>query len=195
MVRDLAVKPHSMLLPSDFIIHPWGSVLQNNESETIALNIMRILKRTGDTWRRLEWSEYKEERLKDGNFTEAEKYYFDLALPYCVSQDTAVLFSKSWNIPAIGTVGYEAIMEANLSRLKVEQSKADVQYFFDNFIDIEEHNISNALNDLLTYKRSKVPFDLNNHIVNFQKYVLPHLVEWSKTKDRHPVTLEKLDQE
>jgi len=66
-----------MKRPSDFTVQPWGSVLQKSEAETIAANIMVILKRTGDEWRSLTWDEYKTERLKDGSFTEGEKVYFD----------------------------------------------------------------------------------------------------------------------
>lgn len=82
--------------PSNFTKHPLDSVLKNNESETIARNIMVILERTGNEFRPLGWEEYKSERLKDGNFTEGEKYYFDKAIDYCKSPDTAKLFSKSW---------------------------------------------------------------------------------------------------
>lgn len=82
--------------PSNFSFQPWGSVLQKSEAETIAANIMVILKRTGDTWRELTWEEYKEERLKDGKFTEGEKYYFDKVIGYCKSADSAILFSPNW---------------------------------------------------------------------------------------------------
>jgi hypothetical protein len=82
--------------PSHFTAYPWSSVLQNSESEIIALNIMLILKRTGDTFRDLSWEEYKAERIKDGNFSEREKGYFDAVLPYCKSAETARLFSAKW---------------------------------------------------------------------------------------------------
>lgn len=82
--------------PSNFKKYPWNSVLQKSESETIAANIMVILERTGNKFRPLTWTEYKKERLKDGNFTELEKGYFEEVIPYCKSADTAQLFSKSW---------------------------------------------------------------------------------------------------
>lgn len=82
--------------PSKFTIRPWSSVFGKSENETIALNIMRILKRTGNEFRELTWEEYKEERIKDGNFTEFEKKYFDENIPYCKSADTAKLFSPTW---------------------------------------------------------------------------------------------------
>ena len=85
-----------MSKPSEFAKHPFSSVLQNCESETIACNIMQILKRTGDTFRPLTWDEYKLEREKDGSFTEREKGYFDDVIDYCASDQTARLFSKSW---------------------------------------------------------------------------------------------------
>ncbi len=83
-------------LPSDFTNYPWSSVLQNSESETIAVNIMKILKRTGNTWRELTFEEYKKEREKDGHFTSKEELYFNDVIPYCKSTDTAALFSKEW---------------------------------------------------------------------------------------------------
>lgn len=50
--------------PSNYTTFPWDSVLQNAESETIAQNIMIILKRTGDKWRKLSFEEYQQERKK-----------------------------------------------------------------------------------------------------------------------------------
>jgi len=83
--------------PATFCMkHPWGSVLQNSESETVAKNIMVILERTGNKFRKLTWDEYKSERQKDSNFTEGEKHYFDKVIGYCKSADTAKLFSKEW---------------------------------------------------------------------------------------------------
>ena len=82
--------------PSNFTKFPMSSVKQNSESEQIAVNIMVILKRTGDTFRPLTWDEYKEERLKDGGFTEGERRYFDAVIDYCASPETARLFSPVW---------------------------------------------------------------------------------------------------
>lgn len=79
-----------------FTSYPWDSVLQKSECETIARNIMIILKQTGDIFRDLKWGEYKKERLKDGGFTQSEKEYFDQAIPHCKSADTARNFSKVW---------------------------------------------------------------------------------------------------
>jgi hypothetical protein len=75
---------------------PFSSAVQNTESEVIAKNIMVILSRTGDKWRSLSWKEYKEERLKDGEFTEGEKEYFDKIQFYTKDESSARCFSKSW---------------------------------------------------------------------------------------------------
>jgi len=82
--------------PSNYTSQPWNSVLQKSEAETVAGNIMKILAKTGDTWRELTWEEYKEERIKDGGFSESEKHYFEKVIPYCKSEDTANLFAKDW---------------------------------------------------------------------------------------------------
>ena len=73
-----------------------ASVLRKSEAETVARNIMVILKRTGDTWRELSYDEYKEERQKDGHYTDQERRYFEQVIPYCKSAETAVLFSPKW---------------------------------------------------------------------------------------------------
>ena len=82
--------------PSDFTNDPMGSVLQKSEAETIAQNIMVILKRTGKEFRELSFEEYKREREKDGDFHIIEKKYFEQIIGYCKSPDTAKLFSKRW---------------------------------------------------------------------------------------------------
>lgn len=82
--------------PSNFTKHPFNSVTSNSESETIARNIMVILQRTGNHWRRLSWEEYSTERLKDGNFTQSEYRLFDKVINYCISEETACLFCSNW---------------------------------------------------------------------------------------------------
>ena len=57
---------------------------------------MKILKRNGDTFRPLSWSEYFKERLKDGGFSESENDYFDEVTGYCKSADAAKSFSSHW---------------------------------------------------------------------------------------------------
>lgn len=82
--------------PSIFAIHPWNCILQKSEAETVAKNIMSILFRTGDTFRELTWDEYKRERLKDQNFTESEKVFFDQVNYYCLNSERASCFSPDW---------------------------------------------------------------------------------------------------
>jgi len=85
-----------IMKPSNYVGYPWSSILQKSECETIAQNIMIILKRTGNKFRDLPWSEYASERKKDGNFTESEKQYFDKVIDFCKSGDTAKLFCSGW---------------------------------------------------------------------------------------------------
>ena len=82
--------------PSDFTVFPTDSVKQNHQTEQIAINIMVILKRTGDTFRPLDWEEYKKERLEDGHFTDREQGYFDGVIAHCASPETAKKFSPAW---------------------------------------------------------------------------------------------------
>lgn len=87
-----------MKKPSDFgkAGKPMSSVLKKSEAETVAHNYMVILYRKGDEWRGLSWEEYKDERIKDGHFTEGERYYFDQVAPYCQSAETARTFAPKW---------------------------------------------------------------------------------------------------
>ena len=82
--------------PKDYTVGPWSSITQNSECETIATNIMVILGRNGNNWRILPWKEYKEERLKDGNFTNGEKELFERVESYCCSPEKAKDFAPSW---------------------------------------------------------------------------------------------------
>ncbi|PID34886.1 MAG: hypothetical protein CR971_00920 [candidate division SR1 bacterium] len=85
--------------PSDFSkIRPWSSIFQNVECETIALNIVGILARTGDEWRELKWEEYKEEREKEGVSLSSKHEYFEAISEYCSTYKTARLFSPDWKI-------------------------------------------------------------------------------------------------
>lgn len=84
--------------PSDFLDNPMGSVKNKSEYETIARNIMVILSKTGDIFRKLSWVEYYTFRLKDDkkhNINE-EKKYFEEVVNYCESEKTARLFSPIW---------------------------------------------------------------------------------------------------
>ena len=83
--------------PEDFRkIHPFDSAVQKTECEIVARNIMSILSRTGNTFRKLDYDEYVSERLEDGNFSPVEARYFDDVIGYCKSADTAELFSSAW---------------------------------------------------------------------------------------------------
>lgn len=91
-----------MANPSDFITYPWDSVFRNSECETVALNIMKILSRTGNMWRTLSWEEYLDERVKDGGgntystFAGYESDFFKKVLEYTTSENAARKFSNQW---------------------------------------------------------------------------------------------------
>ena len=92
-----------MATPKDFIKYPYDSVFHNSERETVALNIIKILSRTGNTWREITWSEYLNERIKDGggnthNYKHgSESTLFKEVVRYTCSEDVARLFSPSWD--------------------------------------------------------------------------------------------------
>jgi len=96
-------KPSSVLeigkgSPSDFY-GSFNSVFNKSEYEIIANNIMTILERVGNTWKKLPWKTYKRERMKDGAIdwhVEAEREYFDGAVLYCVSPEKAAAFCPRW---------------------------------------------------------------------------------------------------
>lgn len=91
----------SELKPSVFTAFPCSSVFRKCEAEQIAVNIMVILERTGDVFRPLSWKEYKKERMKDGEFTEGEKPYFEQVKEYCGSAYEAINFSTVWGKAAM----------------------------------------------------------------------------------------------
>ena len=88
--------PTGNKFPSDFMKHPYDSIFQNNEAETILRNIMVILKRTGNIWRELSFEEYKSERNKDGGWSDAEEGIFEKVVKYSYSELMAWKFSKNW---------------------------------------------------------------------------------------------------
>lgn len=84
--------------PSDFSKkHPYDSIFKECKHEVIARNVMKILQRTGNEFRELSWEEYKEERLKDKDFSEIEKSYFDKIVCHCSTEEAAKNFSPNWN--------------------------------------------------------------------------------------------------
>lgn len=82
--------------PSNFTSYPWDSITKKAECETVATNIMVILKRTGDYFRELTYDEYKKERLKDGNYSDSEEQYYERVIKYCINENTSKLFCKDW---------------------------------------------------------------------------------------------------
>jgi hypothetical protein len=93
-------KFENFTLPSHFSDKtPYSSIFKTKrgEHEIIAQNIMVILDRTGNKFRYLSWEEYKKERLKDGDFSDAEKKYFDEVIKYCTSPENARSISKNWD--------------------------------------------------------------------------------------------------
>jgi hypothetical protein len=83
------------LTPSTFCEFPWDSALQSSESEVIAVNCMKIMRRLGNNWG-LTWAQYKEERQKDGGFSMSEKQYFERVQQYVKDGESAKRFSKVW---------------------------------------------------------------------------------------------------
>jgi len=83
--------------PSMFCKDPIGSVLQKSEAETIAQNIMIILKRTGDTFRPLSVAEYEKERKEDGEYHNGELRYFEQVKYLAEGNiEDVVCFSPVW---------------------------------------------------------------------------------------------------
>lgn len=85
-----------MRRPSEFLTIPRESVGWSHEAETVALNIMVILVREGNKFKKLSWETYKKHRERDGNFTELEKSLFDDVVGYCSSAEKAETFSPEW---------------------------------------------------------------------------------------------------
>ncbi len=83
--------------PSQFLKHPFDSVEKSLERELTALNIMKILARTGDVFRELTIEEFIAERNKDKHkFNEDERHFFLCMRWWCVSAEEASKFSKAW---------------------------------------------------------------------------------------------------
>lgn len=113
-MTDQPFGPLNLLPPSKFCVRASDSVFHKREHEVIAGNIMLILSRTGDTWRRLPWEEYVAERMKDketdsSHFTEAERPFFDAVIGYTLSAETAVLFCPEWN--KVAAIARDAVLD------------------------------------------------------------------------------------
>ena len=85
-----------MKKPSDFKQEPFNSLTQSFETELVASNIMKILARTGNTWRRLSIEEYEKERFKDGSFSKREIHFFDKVIDYTTCERKALEYSVNW---------------------------------------------------------------------------------------------------
>jgi hypothetical protein len=86
----------SELRPKDFTCEPWDSVLRNKESEIIARNIMKILARTGNTFRPITWEEYVIKRKEDTTeCTDSESTFYQVVV-YCTCAEQAIKFSPDW---------------------------------------------------------------------------------------------------
>lgn len=85
------------ILPSDFLDHPYDSIFGASEHETIATNIMQILKRTGNTWRVLSEEEYIQECKKDRKYIpDIEIKIFRDVVVHCSTAEAAEEFSPDW---------------------------------------------------------------------------------------------------
>lgn len=82
--------------PSDFLSFPAGSIFGRCEYEIVAQNIMSVLTRTGNEFKPLNFQEYKKERLKDKDFSEDEKFFFDNVIEFCESPEKAKTFCSVW---------------------------------------------------------------------------------------------------
>ena len=90
--------------PSNYCSSPMGSISQNCETEIIACNIMRILKKTGDTFRDLSFEEYESARFDDGAelcHIDNEKPYFEMVIVHCTSPLAANKFCRGWYSEAV----------------------------------------------------------------------------------------------
>ena len=67
----------------------------HKEHEALALDIMTILKRTGNEWRKLSYAEYCEEIRKDGNRPDNEQW-FNEVVEYTHTAVDAKHFAPTW---------------------------------------------------------------------------------------------------
>ncbi len=77
---------------------PYDSVVAEYIHEMVAMNIMVILARNGNTFRLLGWNEYKKERKIDGDFSDKEREYFDVVVRHCSTEELARKFSIEWDM-------------------------------------------------------------------------------------------------
>lgn len=76
---------------------PFGSTLENHECEVVALNIMKIRARTGDTWAPMTWEQYEAERRADGAERCSDEFRpFQKVNLICSNPAEAAKFSFIW---------------------------------------------------------------------------------------------------
>lgn len=69
-----------------------GSVFKDRHYEIVFINALVILERLGNNWG-LTLDTYKEERLKDGNFSLREEVIAEKVIPYVADYPIAMAFS------------------------------------------------------------------------------------------------------
>ncbi|MCW3125252.1 MAG: hypothetical protein JWO03_910 [Bacteroidetes bacterium] len=87
------------LLPSDFMeVHPWNSVKQNSENESLACSIMKTKHFKGNTWDEVTYKDYLHFKKSRGIEPSdcATHSEFDDLKRFCVNVSTAVVFSPAW---------------------------------------------------------------------------------------------------
>jgi len=85
--------------PSNFTTHPHFSITKKHEYEAFVFNIMKILARTGDKFRKITLDEYIKERKKDDIDCFIQQYEKDLLdhfSEYCTSAEKAIEFCSDW---------------------------------------------------------------------------------------------------
>ena len=96
-----------MTNPSAFTVWPYSSVLRDSHCEQVAVNIMVILKRTGDAWRPMSADEYGSQPERNGVLSARQADLFHRVAPLVATEAMARKFSPEW-----AKVGREAKDEA-----------------------------------------------------------------------------------
>lgn len=86
------------LKPSDFMLcHPWNSVLESSECESMACSLMATMNKNGNEWIQPTYEQYVDYRKGLGaGYDVGGKDQYDKIIDYLKSEDTARLFSPSW---------------------------------------------------------------------------------------------------
>lgn len=82
--------------PSDLMNeHPWNSVLQNSENESMACSLLKTMNKNGNEWVQPTYQQYLDYKKETGGGPGGEDQY-DKIIDYLKSPDTAALFSPKW---------------------------------------------------------------------------------------------------